>query len=433
MSVMRNLVLAGLLWPAVSTAQNIDALYQQGRAEVAAGNLLAAVTVYTAIISTDPGQAAAHFQLSQLSLDMDDLKNAQDHIRQAIELDDRNQEYRDFAEEIVTITDGLRDAKRSHDNRQYGNAVQKYDELIVAYSNFATLYYRKGLSLQGNGQVDEAVVAFRSAIEHNPRSESYPKAIRTLAVREYQEGDQYYRIRDWLPAEEQFTKALEIDPAFDQAYYRLARTLGRQDRIAEALAVLDRAIAQNPAYLPVRLEKGNLLRGEERNREAAETYLGALAVDPGDYRAMVGLGQALKTDKPTEAAIQLEMALAIKPDIVTANELLGEIYSQQEQWIKARPYLAKAVKLKPKDHFTLWRLAHVENNLGSWEAAKDLARRSVSIDGKFQASWYELGRARKELGEMAGAIQAFKQAERGRDRATAADAARERKRLEVRR
>ena len=228
-------------------------------------------------------------------------------------------------------------------------------------------------------------------------------------------------------------EALEIDPAFDQAYYRLARTLGRQDRIAEALAVLDRAIAQNPAYLPVRLEKGNLLRGEERNREAAETYLGALAVDPGDYRAMVGLGQALKTDKPTEAAIQLEMALAIKPDIVTANELLGEIYSQQEQWIKARPYLAKAVKLKPKDHFTLWRLAHVENNLGSWEAAKDLARRSVSIDGKFQASWYELGRARKELGEMAGAIQAFKQAERGRDRATAADAARERKRLEVRR
>lgn len=432
MKTLRMILLLFLLLPMSAWAQGIDEQYQQAKAQLVAENWGAAADIYRAIIAADPGQNQAIFELSKLGLKLDDLKMAQSNIRAAIDLDQRNQEYRDYAGKIGAITNGLREAKRFHDNRDFDQAIRKYDELTDSYPDFATIYYRKGISLQGSGDLQEAIGAFRTAQLLSPASEKYTKALRALAVREYKEGNRYYKIQDWSPAEEHFEVAIQIDPSFDQAYYRLARTLGKQGLNSAALEVLDRGLKANPAYLPVYLEKGNILRGESQFQEAASVYRGALKVDPASYRAMIGLAQSVQSDNSAEAIRHLNNALELVPDDVTANELLGELFSQQEEWASAQPYLRKALDLKPADHLKLWRLAYVENNLGNFTEGANLARSSVRIEDKFQPGWYELGRARKELGENAGAIIAFKNAETGRDRATAADAARERKQLEAR-
>lgn len=432
MSFIKATLIALLAVPVAAVAQGIDDLYRQARADEVAGNWVAAAEIYKSIIKDYPEQSIANFALSQASLKVDDLRGAQKNIAAAINKDQRNDEYRAFADEIGKITNGLKDGRRSHDSRDYSSAIRKYDVLLADYPDFATLHYYKGLSLQGEGRTEDAVTSFRLAQQMNPRDKKYTKALRTMAVREYQEGERFYRIKDWAPAQEHFELAVVIDPAFDQGYYRLSRTLSQQGMVTQALAILEQSISLNPAYLAAHLEKGNVLRKEQRFQEATVAYRAALIIDPDSYRAMIGLGQTLNAEKPTEAARHLKTALALQPDNVTANELLGEIYTEQEKYSLARPYLEKAVSLSPKDYVKLWRLAHVENNLGNFESAKKLAQKCVALDNKFQAGWYELGKARKELNEIPGAVAAFKRAEAGSDRSTAADASRERKQIESR-
>ena len=432
MSFIKTALIALLLAPSTGMAQGIDDLYRDARVAEEAGNWVAAVDIYGKIIMDNPEQSTALFALSKASLKIDDLRGAQKNIIGAIEKDPHNENYRAFADEIGKITNGLKDGRRSHDNRDYPSAIRKYDALLAEYPEFATLHYYKGLSLQGSGSSGEAVESFRTARQLNPREEKYSKAMRTMAVRQYQEGERFYRIRDWAPAQEHFETALDIDPTFSQGYYRLARTLSQQGLVTQALDILEKSIRTNPAYLTAYLEKGNILRSEQRFKEAASAYRAALSVDSDAYRAMVGLGQSLKAENPAQASKHLKAALALKPDNITANEMLGEIYSEQEKYLQAKPYLEKAVELKPDDHVKLWRLAYVENNLGNFESAKLLARKSVGIDNKFQPGWFELGKARKELNEIPGAVAAFKKAETGSDRSTAADASRERKQMKSR-
>ena len=150
-------------------------------------------------------------------------------------------------------------------------------------------------------------------------------------------------------------------------------------------------------------------------RAAEEVYRQALAVDPKADNAWVGLGAVLRADRTEEAVAAFETAIAVNPKNASANEHLGELYSEQEKWPEALSHLELAAKLRPKRHTTAWRLAVVYNQLGEHEKARLSAKRSTDINKNFEYAWYQKGIAEKALGNRLAAIEAFKNAERGRD------------------
>src|SRR5262249_25515878 len=97
---------------------------------------------------------------------------------------------------------------------------------------------------------------------------------------------------DWAGAEEEYRKAIALNPNYANAhlfYSGLLLSLGKPD---QALAEAKRAIELDPLSLPVEENLGDLYMGLDRFDEAVRQYRAMLEIDPKDISAHFGLSRA---------------------------------------------------------------------------------------------------------------------------------------------
>ncbi|MFC1484183.1 tetratricopeptide repeat protein [Candidatus Neomarinimicrobiota bacterium] len=396
-------------------AQDLDSILEQARLNIASQDYDTAMKQLEEIIEQSSAFAPAHFELSKLALILDDLKTAQSSMEAALENDPRNEEYRAEAEKLAAISSSMSDAARAYSDREYLDAVAIYEKIVEEYPTFASAYYGMGKALTQAEMLRQAANAFRQAIEHNPRNEEYSSSLLYIVGMKFNDGNNNYRDRNWEAALESYQEAIDIDASFHQSHLMLARVYQRLDDYASAMAALDRVLAIKPDYVNAYIEKGKLLKREGRTAEAEAAYRLALSVDPNSTNSLVGLGSILMSDRPDEAIVTFKAALKIDAKDGDAAEYLGELYSIREEWAEAKRYLEQAVRLKPRDHVTAWRLAQVYNQMKDYENARQMAKKSTDISKTFQYGWYEKGLAEKALGNRVAAIEAFRNALKGRD------------------
>jgi tetratricopeptide (TPR) repeat protein len=411
-------------------AQDLDAILEQARSNIASQDYDAAKEQLEKIITQSTAFAPAHFELSKLALIMDDLKGAQSSMEAALENDPRNEEYRAEAEKIAALSSQMSDATRAFNNRDYMDAVAIYESVIEEYPTFASAYSGMGVALAQAEMLRQAADAFRKAIEYNPRNEEYSSSLTYIVGMKFNEGNNNYRDRNWEAALENYQEAIDIEPGFHQSHLMLARVYQRLDDYASAMEALDRVLIIKPDYVNAYIEKGKLLKREGRSAEAEAAYRLALSADPKSTKSLVGLGSILMSDRPDEAIETFKAVLKIDPKAGDAAEYLGEIYSIREEWAEAKRYLEQAVRLKSRDHITAWRLAQVYNKLQDYEKARQQAKRSTDIRKTFEYAWYEKGLAEKALGNRVAAMEAFRNALKGRDASIRKGAEYELKQLE---
>jgi len=417
MNRFRTALIAGFtaILVTASLGQDLEEILTKAREEISAKNYGSARQKLQTILQNNNAYAPAYFELSKIAIIQDDLKDAQDNIKAAIENDPRNEEYRAEAEKIAQLSSIMSDARRSYDERDYMGAVARYEKALEDHPAFASAYYGMGMAFAREGNLRQAAEAFRKAQAYNPDDARYTTALRKIVADKFNEANRLLRARDWESALEIYKEVVELDPTFENTYYWMARSYRMLGDNEAALKTLDRAIEIKPDYTAAYVEKGNILQREGLSEEAEAVYRKALSLDPKSDKAWVGLGAIVRSEKPAEAVEAFKSALSVNPENGDAAEYLGEIYSDQEKWAEARKYLEQAVKLKAKDHVVAWRLAFVYNALGEYEKARQMGKRSTVLKKTFEYGWYELGVAEKALGNRVAAIEAFKNALKGRD------------------
>jgi tetratricopeptide (TPR) repeat protein len=124
------------------------------------------------------------------------------------------------------------------------------------------------------------------------------------AIREYQlaDGPQYAKdgtfYRQWALAllkaghvKEALAmgqRAVQLDPSAP-TYQVAGEAAAYNGDVAQALDLLDKAEKSDPAYEPIYIDRGNILRAVDRNREACAAYQKAWTLDPQDLSAAKGL------------------------------------------------------------------------------------------------------------------------------------------------
>ncbi|MBA7674230.1 MAG: tetratricopeptide repeat protein [Calditrichaeota bacterium] len=400
---------------AASSGQDLEQVLTEAREEISAKNYDGAREQLQLILQQNNTYAPAYFELGKIALLQDDLKGAQTNIKAAIENDPRNEEYRAEADKIAELSSAMSDARRSYDERDYMGAVARYEKVLENHPTFASAYYGMGMAFARDGDLRQAAEAFRKAQAYNPDDARYTTALRKIVADKFNEANRLLRGRDWESALEIYKEVVELDPTFEKTYYWMARSYRMLGDNEAALKTLDRAIEIKPDYTAAYVEKGNILRRDGRSEEAKAVYRQALSLDPKSDKAWVGLGAIVRSEKPAEAVEAFKSALSVNPKNGDAAEYLGEIYSDQEKWAEARKYLEQAVKLKTKDHVVAWRLALVYNALEEYEKARQMGKQSTDLKKIYEYGWYELGLAEKALGNRVAAIEAFKNALKGRD------------------
>jgi TolB-like protein/Tfp pilus assembly protein PilF len=125
---------------------------------------------------------------------------------------------------------------------------------------------------------------------------------------------------DWVGAEREVKRAIELSPGFDEIHYAYSFFLVVMRRFREALAEGKRALACNPFSLRISQHLGYALYCARSYDEAIQQYRKALELDPSDASVCEALGNA--------------------------HERNGEYREAVEQWTKAM-FLANDTELVP--------------------------------------------------------------------------------------
>jgi TolB-like protein/tetratricopeptide (TPR) repeat protein len=133
---------------------------------------------------------------------------------------------------------------------------------------------------------------------------------------------------DWSGAEQQFQRALELNPGCVEAYHWRGTLFGMQHRHAEGLRDKEKALSLDPLSVIFRTDVGRLHYFERLYDPALEHYLAALEMDPHFFFVHILLGQAyLQKGMFKSALAALKTAARLSDDSTFALARLAQGYA----------------------------------------------------------------------------------------------------------
>lgn len=150
-----------------------------------------------------------------------------------------------------------------------------------------------------------------------------------------------------------YDQALAIQPEHLEAWGHRGLVLQRLGRPEQALASYDRVLALRPDYAQVHMNRGVALQAMRRPDEALASYDQALAWKPDYAMAHCNRGNALRElNRQEEAVASYDRALAIQPDYAEAHinrgpalvelQRIDEAIASYDRALAARPHDANA-------------------------------------------------------------------------------------------
>lgn len=151
---------------------------------------------------------------------------------------------------------------------------------------------------------------------------------------------------EWVGAELELRRALELNPSYASARVWHASSLIIRQRFDEGIAEVERARELDPLSLITQTQVGWMYGFAGRDEEAIARYLKVLAVDPNYPWALKQLGGSyMNTGRLKEAVDVLERAVIASKDNPAMLGALGEAYALAGRRAEARRLLARLERM----------------------------------------------------------------------------------------
>jgi serine/threonine-protein kinase len=181
---------------------------------------------------------------------------------------------------------------------------------------------------------------------------------------------------DWMGAEREFKRALELSPSSADTYDLYGRMCAAVERYDEAIAMEQRAQELDP--VAHRLDVATTLLRAGRYDEALQAATRAIEFDPHHDRAHSTLGWAyLKKGMSDEGLAELERAVSVSPGNTQWLAQLGQAYALVGKVAKAREVLRQLEELSRTTYVSPYHAAFVYTGLGEQDRALDLLERAL--------------------------------------------------------
>jgi len=182
---------------------------------------------------------------------------------------------------------------------------------------------------------------------------------------------------DWQGAEQDFRRAIELNPGSADAYALYGRLCAAMERYDEAIDLQNRAHELDP--LAHRIDIVTTLLRAGRYDEAIVEGENARALDPDYDRAMATLGWAyFLSGRKKEGLSELERAVTASPGNTLWLGQLGEAYALAGDKKKAQAILRDLEKRGETGYVSPYHFAYVYTGLGQADDAIDWLERAVA-------------------------------------------------------
>ena len=171
-----------------------------------------------------------------------------------------------------------------------------------------------------------------------------------------------------------------MKPNYPEAHFNLGNTLKGLDRLDEAEASYDQAIALKPDYAEAFSNLGIVLKELGRLDEAEASYAQAIALKPNYAVTHNNLGIVLKElGRLDEALISLRCAITLNPNNAEANYNLGNTLKELGKLDEAEASYKQAIILKPNYSMAYLNLGSTLKDLGRLDEAETVLRQAIAI------------------------------------------------------
>jgi TolB-like protein/Tfp pilus assembly protein PilF len=177
--------------------------------------------------------------------------------------------------------------------------------------------------------------------------------------------------RDWIGAEREFQRALQLNPKYATGHQWYAFCLAEMGRLKEAKAEMKRALELDPFSLSINSAQGWILYLNREYDAAVDQYLRTLEMDRHftPARASLCLAYAQKGQYADAlAAIEKAREHALEED-AESLAFLGHVHARAGRPDEARKVLQQLAELGRRNHVSSYHAAIVHAHLGEKDAA----------------------------------------------------------------
>jgi tetratricopeptide (TPR) repeat protein len=238
----------------------------------------------------------------------------------------------------AAIEEALKGAMAAIQNRQPDVAERIAREVLARDSQHPGALHVVGVALLAQGRAREAVVPLELAA--GARADPVIETHLAIALRQLGQTEQALQMLE---------RAVARQPAVPMAFHELGVLLFSQRRLAEAQAVLERALEIAPAMPELSVVLGGVFLDRLDRANAKLAFARVLASAPGHPGALYGLGTALMDGGEFAAAAdRFRQALARDPGYAQARLSLGTCLLELGRWDEAIECLRAVVKAAPQ-------------------------------------------------------------------------------------
>jgi len=402
----------------LQTVQAQSQEYEVGQTVLKSGKIEEAQTIFEDILKNDPTFAPAMLGLANVYIRKGDMETTQKYLKQAIETDPENQEFRAEFTNLNELNTLMSQGGRSMKNGELEKAYETFTIAFNKFPYFAEAVYSMGLVKFRTKDYIGSVEHFKQVLALNPKHNTAQAAITNVAKKYFNEGNSAYKRGNLEGALAGYNKVLEIDHGFYQAHYQIGVINSKMGDKEAAIESYELALGDNPEFYKGWFALGLAKNSKNDLEGALEALNQAINIHPGYDKAYVALGDIYVQNNNTDEAIRvLNLAIQVNPAYAKAYANLGVIYSDQENNELALINLETATSLNIKDAVSWFRLAGTYIHLGECDKAVLAARKCTELKSSFGGGWFELGVAEwcNGQGNKTAALNAFEKARTDRN------------------
>lgn len=323
----------------------------------------------------------------------------------------------------ISLTDALTKAVTAHRLRRYDEAEALYADILAAHPMHPDVNHNKGLLLKRKGQLEEALVLFKQALNANSKDTpqfwvSYIDLLIYLERREEVEQAFLQARRNGIvdPNLERLSthfygSKAPLDLDILNGEVRRAIEVFTTGDMEDTLQFVDNLLSKHPNSAALYNIQGAAYAAQKKFNNAVKSYRKAISLLPEFADAYNNLGVSLRAiGDITSAIVNYQRAIDINPLYTEAYYNVGNALFGVGKVKEAIHYYLKVIKLKP-DH------AKAYNNLGvaikedgDIDEALRLYKKALLVCPNYTEALTNMALIFKDKGDTKQAISTYHQA-----------------------